>query len=91
MCPANDCLKVKGLLQIIFCSCLIEPTLLCENGGSVPRAGREFLHLTYLVDQKDSDRMIKQLFISFIAKYSDLPVSRRSPLTNRDMFANLAQ
>ena len=35
--------------------------------------------LTSLVDQKNSDRMIKQLLInSFITKYRDLSVSRRS-------------
>ena len=31
--------------------------------------------LTTLVDQKNSDRMIKQLLNSVIAKYRDLPVS----------------
>ena len=42
-------LVAKGLLgvllQIIFCSCVIETTLLCENGGSVPRAGREWFDI----------------------------------------------
>ena len=33
--------------------------------------------LTYLVDQKNSDRMIKQLLNPVIAKYRDLSVSRR--------------
>ena len=33
-------------------------------------------YLTYLVDQKNSDRMIKQLLNSVIAKYRDLSVSR---------------
>ena len=37
------------------------------------------IDLTSLVDQKNSDRMIKQLLInSFITKYRDLSVSRRS-------------
>ena len=31
--------------------------------------------LTYLVDQKNDDRMIKQLLNSVIAKYRDLSVS----------------
>ena len=35
-------------------------------------------HLTYLVDQKNGDRMIKQLLNSVIAKYRDLSVSHRS-------------
>ena len=34
--------------------------------------------LTFLVDQNNSDRMIKQLLNSFIAKYRDLSVSCRS-------------
>ena len=34
--------------------------------------------LTYLVDQKNGDRMIKQLLNSVIANYRDLSVSRRS-------------
>ena len=34
--------------------------------------------LTYLVDQKNGDRMIKQLLNSVIAKYRDLSVSRGS-------------
>ena len=34
--------------------------------------------LTYLVDQKNGDRMIKQLLNSVITKYQDLSVSRRS-------------
>ena len=34
--------------------------------------------LTYLVDQKNGDRMLKQLLLdSVIAKYRDLPVSHR--------------
>ena len=34
--------------------------------------------LTYLVNQKNGDRMIKQLLNSVIAKYHDLSVSHRS-------------
>ena len=34
--------------------------------------------LIYLVDQKDSDPMIKQFLNSVIAEYRDLTVSRRS-------------
>ena len=34
--------------------------------------------LTSLVDQKNGDRMIKQLLNSVVAKYRDLSVSRRS-------------
>ena len=52
--------------------------------------------LAYLVDQKNGDRMIKQLLNSVIAKYRDLALSRRSimicsPLTNHDILLNLAQ
>ena len=34
--------------------------------------------LKHVVDQKNNDRMIKQLLISAIAKYQDLPVFRAS-------------
>ena len=43
--PANNCLQIIVLLQIIFCSCIIESTILCENGESVPRAGREWFDM----------------------------------------------
>ena len=56
--------------------------------------------LTCLVDEKNGDRMIKQLLNLVIAKYRDLSLSRRSvicnylylicsPLTNHDIFAQL--
>ena len=62
--------------------------------------------LTYLVDQKNGDRMLKQLLNSVIAKYRDLSVSRRSIIClslrprkiiylhgteNHDILLNLAQ
>ena len=39
--------------------------------------------LTYLVDQKNGDRMMKQLLNSVIAKYRDLSVSHRSIICRR--------
>ena len=42
MWPANNSLQIGVLLQITFCSCIIETTLLCENGRSVPLAVREW-------------------------------------------------
>ena len=60
--------------------------------------------LTYLVGQKNGDRMIKQLLNLVIAKYCDLSVSHRSiiclslqlvefclPPTNHNILHNLAQ
>ena len=41
---ANNCLQTSVLLQI-FCSCVIETTLLCENGRSLPRVGREWFDI----------------------------------------------
>ena len=35
--PANNCLQKGVLLQMIFCSCVTETTLLYENGGSVEK------------------------------------------------------
>ena len=43
--PKNNCLQIRVLLKIMFCSCVIETTLLCENGESVPRAGREWFDM----------------------------------------------
>ena len=37
--------SISVLLQIIFCSCVIETTLLFENDGLVPRADREWLDI----------------------------------------------
>ena len=63
-------------------------------------------NLTYLVDQKNGDQMIKQLLNSVIAKYRDWSVSRRSIIClslrprqvidlhvtkNHDILLNLAQ
>ena len=73
--PANNCLQISVLLQIMFCSCAIETTISCENGRSLPRPVIEWFDN---FDQKNSDRMIKQLLNSVIAKYRDLSVSRRS-------------
>ena len=39
--------------------------------------------LTYLVDQKNSDRMFKQLLNSAIANYRDLLVASRSIICQR--------
>ena len=58
--------------------------------------------LTCFLDEKSSNRMIKQLLNLVIAKYRDLSLSRRSvicndlylicfPLTNHDILLNFAQ
>ena len=41
----NKCFALVLLLQIIFCSCAIEITLLWENGRLAPRAVREWFHI----------------------------------------------
>ena len=55
--PANNCLQISVLLQIIFCSCVIETTLMWKWPISSEQAESD---LIYLVDQKNGDRMIKQ-------------------------------
>ena len=58
--------------------------------------------LTCLVDEKNGDRMIKQLLNLVIAEYRDLSLSRRSvicnylylicsPLKNHDILLNFAE
>ena len=54
-------------------------SLVCENSESVPQAREQAdSDLTYLVDQKNGDGMIKQLLNLVIAKYRDLSVASRS-------------
>ena len=72
-------------LQILFCSCVNETTLApCSFMWcpSVITSGRQraltAFRRNYLLKNKLSDRMIKQLLNSVIAKYRDLSVSRRS-------------
>ena len=60
--PANNCLQKSDLLQIIFCSCVIETTLLSENGGSVPRADREWFDIfSWSKERWSSDKTITEL------------------------------
>ena len=60
--PATNCLQISVLLQIIFCSCVIETTLLCEYGGSVPRAGREWFDIfSWSKERRSNDKTIIEL------------------------------
>ena len=60
--PANSCLQISVLLQIIFCSCVIETTLLCENGRSVPRAVRVWFDIfSWSKEQWSNDKTIIEL------------------------------
>ena len=60
--PANNWLQISVWQQIIFCSCIIETTLLCENGGSVPRAGREWFDIfSWSKERWSNDKTIIEL------------------------------
>ena len=60
--PANNCLQISVLLQIIFCSCVLEITLLCENGRSVARAVRECFDIfSWSKEQWSNDKTIIEL------------------------------
>ena len=73
--PANNCLQISVLLQIIFCSCVIKTTLLCENGGWVPRAVREWFDIfSWSKERWSNDKTIIELGY---CKICDLSVSRR--------------
>ena len=96
----SNCFGFGFLKTALFYSCVIETTLLCENGGSVPRAGREWFDIFSW--SKERWWMMKLLLNSVIAKYCNLSVSRRSIiclslrlicslLTNHDSLLNLAQ
>ena len=96
--PKNNC------LQIMFCSCLTETSLLCENGGSVPRAGRErFDIFSWSKERWSNDKTLIELgyrkvswFVS-ISQINYLPQPSASGnnwpvrLTNHDILLNLVQ
>ena len=69
----------RVLLQIIFCSCVIETTFSRERwqiASLIRRAARKWLKK----ENKLGDRMIKHLLNSVIAKYPDWSVFRRSTI-----------
>jgi len=74
MWPANDCLQISVLLQMIFCSCIIiEAAFLCEKGGSVLRACREWFDIFSW--SKEPWLNLKQLLNLVITNYCDFSVS----------------
>ena len=59
MWPANNCLQINILLQITFCSCVIETKHLCENGRSFHWAGREWCDVfSWSKEQWSNDKTI---------------------------------
>lgn len=56
--PANNCLETSVLLLIIFCSCAIETHSCVKMADHFPAQAEN--HFTYLVDQNNGDRMMKQ-------------------------------
>ena len=85
---ANNCLQIMVCscamsfncfwLQILFCSCVNETMLSPSCDRSCMKMADRFASRRYSLKNKLSDRMIKQLLNSVIAKYRDLSVSRRS-------------
>ena len=70
------------------CSSLVYVISVITPGRQLaPTAFRRY----YLLKNKLSDRMIKQLLNSVIAKYRDLSAQICSPLTNPDILLNLFQ
>ena len=82
--PANNCLRImvcscvvrskRVLLWIILCSCIIGTTFSREKWQIASLSCQEVIKIW----KQLGDRIIKQLLNSVIAKYHDLPVSRRS-------------
>ena len=93
----NNCLQISVLLQIKFCPCVIETTLLCENGGTVLLAGREWFDIVSSSRERSSnDKIIIEL--GYCKTSSFVSVSRINnwsarhwSLTNLDILLNLAQ
>ena len=67
----NNCLQICALLQIVFCTCVIETTY-ALIWKSVPRAVRKWYdRFSWSSAQRSNDKFV-------IAKYRDLSESRRS-------------
>ena len=95
--PANNCLEMSVLLQIIFCSYVIETSLLCENGRSFPRAGWEWFDIfSWSKERCSNDKTIIELGyrkISWFFSVSQINLNRPRliiDLTNHDILLNLA-
>ena len=89
-------------LQILFCSCVNETMLSPSCDRSCVKMADCFASWRYSLKNKLSDRMIKQLLNSVIAKYRDLSVSHsvsasgnnwssRHRQPNHDILLNLVQ
>ena len=68
---ANNCLQISVLLQIIFCSCVIEATLLSENGRSFSQAGREWFDIfSWSQERWSNDKTIEQGWAKYVVSVS---------------------
>ena len=91
--------KISVLLLIIFCSWVTETTLLCENGGSVPRAGRGWFEiLNWSKEQWSNNKTIilelGYCKIMWFVSFSPSALANKlicSPLTNHNIMLNHAQ
>ena len=98
MWPANNCLQTIVLLQTIFCLCIIETMLLCENGALVPQVVREWFEVfswskeQWLIIQLPYCKIL--WFVSVSRSIICLSIHQiiiYSPLKNYDILPNLAQ
>ena len=84
---ANNCLQISALRQIIFCSCAIGTSLLCENGRSVSWAVREWFNvLCWSKEQWSNDKTIIELDYRKISWF--LSVSQSNSLPQPSALAN---
>ena len=79
--PANNCLQISVLLQIIFCACVIETTLWCENGRSVTRAVRDWFHIfSWSKEQKKYKESNKTFDCKYNLRFKNEIMLRRKPI-----------
>ena len=74
----NGCEVIYEMFHILNFTLKLQSCVKME--GRLPEQAES--DLTCLVDEKNGDRMIKQLLSLVIAKYRDLSLSRRSVICN---------
>ena len=78
--PANSCLQISVMLQIKFRWCVIETSLLCENGGSVLWEGRELFDIfSWSKERWSNDKIIIQLGYRKMSWFVSVPQNNCLP------------
>lgn len=84
--PVNNFQQISVWLQVIFCLCISETTLLCETGRLVPQAVRGWFDICCWSREQGLNDKTRIIELGY-HKYGDLSVS----CTNHNISLNRAQ